>query len=120
MTGGCVVVLGEIGCNFAAGMTGGKAFVFDPTNLTESRVNRESIELGSPSPEQLRQLEMLVRVHALLTESLWAQQILATWQECIRFFRVIMPQQHAKPAWVPPTPALLPVPELPPPTFPQA
>jgi glutamate synthase (NADPH/NADH) large chain len=120
MTGGCVVVLGEIGCNFAAGMTGGKAFVFDPTNLTESRVNRESIELGSPSPEQLRQLEMLVRVHALLTESLWAQQILATWQECIRFFRVIMPQQQVKPTWLSPAPALLPVPELAPPTFPQA
>jgi glutamate synthase domain-containing protein 3 len=114
------VVLGDIGCNFAAGMTGGKAYVFDPTNLTETRVNRESIELGSPSPEQLRQLELLVRVHALLTGSVWAHQILSTWQECIRFFRVVTPQQQAKPAWVQATPALLPVPELAPPTFPQA
>src|SRR5438309_352495 len=64
MTGGCVVVLGEIGCNFAAGMTGGKAYVFDPTNLTDARVNRDSVDLGIPSPEQLRQVEMLVRVHA--------------------------------------------------------
>jgi glutamate synthase domain-containing protein 3 len=119
MTGGCVVVLGEIGCNFAAGMTGGKAFVFDPTNLTETRVNPESIELGLPSPEQLRQLEMLVRVHALLTQSLWAQEILGTWQECSRFFRVVMPRHSAKPAWVAPTPALLPI-AVAPPTFPQA
>ena len=119
MTGGCVVVLGEIGCNFAAGMTGGKAFVFDPTHLTETRVNQETIELGLPSPEQLRQLEMLVRVHALLTESLWAQQILGTWQECCRFFRAIVPKSQAKPAWIAPAPALLPIP-MTPPTFPQA
>jgi glutamate synthase (ferredoxin) len=120
MTGGCVVVLGEIGCNFAAGMTGGKAFIFDPTNLTDTRVNQESIELGSPSPEQLHQLEMLLRVHALLTGSVWAQHILASWQECVRFFRVILPQQQAKPAWLAPAPALLPLPEMAPPTFPQA
>ena len=119
MTGGCVVVLGEIGCNFAAGMTGGKALVFDPTNLTETRVNRESIDIGVPSPDQLRQLEMLVRVHTLLTESQWAQQLLATWQECSRFFRVIVPRHQAKPAWIGPAAALLPVPVAPP-TFPQA
>jgi glutamate synthase (ferredoxin) len=120
MTGGCVVVLGEIGCNFAAGMTGGKAYVFDPTNLTDTRVNRESIELELPSPEQLRQVEMLVRVHALLTESSWAQQLLAAWQECSRFFRVITPRNAAKPVWVAQPGAVFQVPEMAPPTFPQA
>jgi glutamate synthase domain-containing protein 3 len=119
MTGGCVVVLGEIGCNFAAGMTGGKAFVFDPANLTQTRVNEESVELGLPSYEQLQQLEMLVRVHALLTESAWAQQLLATWHECSRFFRVVAPKQSAKPAWLAPS-RVLAVPEMAPPAFPQA
>src|SRR5258708_18877340 len=42
MTGGCVVVLGDIGCNFAAGMTGGKGYLFYPANLTETPVNTES------------------------------------------------------------------------------
>src|SRR5436305_6505674 len=112
MTGGCIVVLGEIGCNFAAGMTGGKAYVFDPTNLTDTRVNRDSIELGLPSPEQLRQVEMLVRVHALLTESSWAQQLLSAWQECGRFFRVITPKNAAKPVWVAQPGAVLQIPEM--------
>jgi len=118
MTGGCVVVLGDIGCNFAAGMTGGKAYIFDPAGLTESRVNRESVELGAPSYEQVHQLEMLVRVHALLTESRWAQQLLATWLECSRLFRFVAPRQAAKPAWV--APSVLTIPEIGPPAFPQA
>ena len=118
MTGGCVVVLGDIGCNFAAGMTGGKAYVFDPANLTETRVNLESVELGIPSHTQLHQLEMLVRVHALLTESRWAQQLLATWLECSRLFRFIAPRQAAKSAWI--APSVLTIPEIAPPAFPQA
>jgi glutamate synthase (ferredoxin) len=120
MTGGCVVVLGEIGCNFAAGMTGGKAYVFDPTNLTDTRVNRESIEMELPSPEQLRQVEMLVRVHALLTGSSWAKQLLGAWQECSRFFRVITPRNAAKPVWAAQPGAVLQIPEMVPPMFPQA
>jgi glutamate synthase (NADPH/NADH) large chain len=119
MTGGCVVVLGEIGCNFAAGMTGGKAYVFDPANLVESRVNRESVDFTFLSPEQLRQVETLVRVHALLTGSMWGQQILGSWHECSRFFRVVQPRQ-AKIGWVAPNPGLLPVSEVAPPPFPQA
>jgi len=118
MTGGCVVVLGDIGCNFAAGMTGGKAYVFDPANLTETRVNQESVELGIPTHSQLHQLEMLVRVHALLTESRWAQQLLATWLECSRLFRFIAPRQAAKPAWI--APSVLTIPGIAPPAFPQA
>jgi len=120
MTGGCVVVLGDIGCNFAAGMTGGRAYVFDPANLTETHVNPESVELGMASPEQLRQIEMLVRVHALLTDSAWAQQLLASWQECSRFLRVVAPRQSSKPAWKGQPPSMLPLPDMVPPTFPQA
>ena len=120
MTGGCVVVLGEIGCNFAAGMTGGRAYVFDPANLTETGVNREQVDIAIPSPEQLHQLEMLVRVHALLTDSTWAQELLSTWLACSRYFRVIAPKQQAKAAWVAPAAAVVGVPEMAPPSFPQA
>jgi glutamate synthase (NADPH/NADH) large chain len=120
MTGGCVVVLGDIGSNFAAGMTGGKAYVFDPANLTDRRVNRESVDLGIPSPEQLQQLEMLVRVHALLTDSTWAQELLSTWLACSRYFRVIAPKQQGKTAWVAPAVPMISVPEIAPPSFPQA
>jgi glutamate synthase (NADPH/NADH) large chain len=120
MTGGCVVVLGDIGCNFAAGMTGGKAYVFDPANLAESRVNRESVELDAPHPEQLRQVEVLVRLHILLTESTWAQELLATWQMCSRYFRVITPRQLAKPMRNAQQAGIISIPEIAPPTFPQA
>jgi len=112
------LVLGDIGCNFSAGMTGGKAYIFDPAGLTETRVNRESVELGVPSFEQIHQLEILVRVHALLTESRWAQQLLATWLACSRLFRFVAPRQAAKPAWV--APSVLTIPEIAPPAFPQA
>ena len=120
MTGGCVVVLGDIGCNFAAGMTGGRAYVFDPANLAEARVNHEAVDLDAPHPEQLRQLEMLVRLHALLTESMWAQELLATWQVCSRYFRIIMPRQTTKPVWSAQQANKISLPEIAPPTFPQA
>src|SRR5207302_11150897 len=110
----------DIGCNFAAGMTGGRAYVFDPANLTDTRVNTESVDLGMPSPEQLRQVEMLVRVHALLTDSAWAHQLLATWQECSRFFRAIAPKNPTKHAWISSAASVLSVPEMAPPAFPQA
>jgi len=63
---------------------------------------------------------MLVRVHALLTDSAWAQQLLASWQECSRFLRVVAPRQSSKPAWKGQPPSMLPLPDMVPPTFPQA
>ena len=46
MTGGKVVILGEVGDNFGAGMTGGMAFIYDEAGTFESRVNPESLQLG--------------------------------------------------------------------------
>ena len=46
MTGGVVVILGEVGDNFGAGMTGGMAFIYNPNNEFEKRVNPESISMA--------------------------------------------------------------------------
>ena len=66
MTGGVVVVLGPTGRNFAAGMSGGVAYVLD---LDEGRVNQELVDLGAVEGDERETLEELVRQHAEETGS---------------------------------------------------
>ena len=55
MTGGTVVILGQVGDNFAAGMTGGMAFIFDEKNEFEKKVNPETVILGFGQRRHCRQ-----------------------------------------------------------------
>jgi glutamate synthase (NADPH/NADH) large chain len=63
MTGGTVVVLGEIGPNFGAGMTGGRAFVLDMP-MTRDRLNEQSVEAGLADESELRILRELLAAHS--------------------------------------------------------
>jgi glutamate synthase (NADPH/NADH) large chain len=63
MTAGTVVVLGEIGPNFGAGMTGGRAFLLD-VPPTRARLNQQSVEAGVPDEAELRVLRELVAAHS--------------------------------------------------------
>jgi glutamate synthase (ferredoxin) len=91
MTGGCVVVLGGVGRNFAAGMTGGTAYVLDHEHRLPTRLNAELVRgerLCGGEPEQ--HLRALIEQHAAATGSIWAQDILAQWQQHRKeFWRVI-------------------------------
>jgi glutamate synthase (NADPH/NADH) large chain len=95
MTGGVVVVLGPTGRNFAAGMSGGVAYVLD---LDEGRVNKELVELGAVEGDQRESVERLVRQHAEETGSTLAEELLADWPNALariteiipRDFRVVM------------------------------
>ena len=78
MTGGIVVVLGQTGRNFAAGMSGGVAYVLD---LDEGRVNKELVELGAVEGDERETLEKLVRQHAEETGSTVAEELLADWPD---------------------------------------
>src|SRR2546425_5391359 len=69
MTGGTVVVLGPVGLNLGAGMTGGEAFVYDPTASMPPRVNPELVEHHRPVEEHLAGLRALVERHLELTGS---------------------------------------------------
>jgi glutamate synthase (NADPH/NADH) large chain len=93
MTGGCVVVLGPTGRNFAAGMSGGYAFVLD---LEENRVNPELVELGKVEGDAAEQLERLVRRHHEETGSAVAAELLADWQAALARFTEVMPSDFKR------------------------
>ncbi|MEM7047612.1 MAG: glutamate synthase large subunit [Pseudomonadota bacterium] len=93
MTGGVAVILGSIGYNFAAGMTGGMAFVYDPDGVAQDYINGESVLTQSLSdPVYTRWLRRLLAQHARLAHSHKAQEILADWSVQGRKFLQIIPQ----------------------------
>ena len=91
MTGGTVVVLGQTGRNFAAGMSGGVAFVFDEDDEFDTRVNRDSVEVEPLTDgEDIAVLRELIQKHERYTGSFRATFILMNWQNTLpRFKRVI-------------------------------
>jgi glutamate synthase (NADPH/NADH) large chain len=91
MTGGRVVVLGSTGRNFAAGMSGGVAFVLD---LDERRVNKELVELAPVDGEASEELCALVRQHLEETGSPVAKALLADWPVAVRRFTEVMPTEY--------------------------
>ncbi len=91
MTGGRVVVLGPTGRNFAAGMSGGVAWVLD---LDQNRVNPEMVELGPVQSEAALELEQLVREHAEETGSEVAAGLLADWDAALPRFTEVMPRDY--------------------------
>jgi glutamate synthase (NADPH/NADH) large chain len=93
MTGGRVVVLGATGRNFAAGMSGGVAFVLD---LDERCVNRELVELEPVSGVTADELYDLVRRHAEETGSPLAQTLLDDWRSAVRRFTEVMPADYKR------------------------
>ncbi|WP_114422675.1 glutamate synthase large subunit [Nocardioides houyundeii] len=93
MTGGRVVVLGSTGRNFAAGMSGGYAFVLD---LDPGRVNGELVELAPVTGAAADELEALVREHLEETGSDVAEALLADWPTSLGRFTEVMPSDYKR------------------------
>ncbi|NBO08092.1 MAG: hypothetical protein EBV30_01815 [Actinobacteria bacterium] len=91
MTGGTVVVLGSTGRNFAAGMSGGRAFVLD---LDETKVNVEMVDLLPVPLDQVPLLKSLIEKHLAETSSPRAQELLADFQP--GRFTMVMPRDYAR------------------------
>lgn len=91
MTGGRVAVLGKTGRNFAAGMSGGIAWVLD---LKEFRVNPELVELGPVSEANKAELREMVRKHHEETGSEVAAELLAGWDAALTRFTEVMPRDY--------------------------
>jgi len=91
MTGGRVVVLNRTGRNFAAGMSGGIAYVLDRDGEFASRCNREMVELEEiEDPQELETVKDMISRHVQYTGSKRAAEIFLSWEEwCPRFVRVI-------------------------------
>jgi glutamate synthase (NADPH/NADH) large chain len=125
MTGGVVVVLGRTGRNFAAGMSGGIAYVLDDDGTFESRCNMSMIELEPVSEEEelsertahhagdleshgfvevmadlssgdARRLHALIARHRSFTGSRVAAEILADWSQWLPKFRKVMPVEYRR------------------------
>jgi glutamate synthase (ferredoxin) len=97
MTGGWVVILGPVGVNIGAGMTGGQAFVYDPTGTLPSRVNTELVTVGRANRDQLEIVREFVVNHERYTQSKRARTILNDWAvEAPHFFAVVPKTDVAK------------------------
>ncbi len=97
MTGGRVVVLGPTGRNFAAGMSGGIAFVYDPDDVFPALVNREMVDLEPLDDDDREWLRATVeRAHREATGSPVAARLLARWESEVAAFRKVMPKDYKR------------------------
>jgi len=97
MTGGVVVVLGGTGRNFAAGMSGGEAYVLDEDGPFERRVNRGMVQVEPLTDNRDRTLvRRLVQLHYHHTGSVKAERVLAEWDDVVTRFRKVMPDAFAR------------------------
>ncbi len=97
MTGGEVVVLGRTGLNFAAGMSGGIAYVLDDDQLFDTRCNLEMVDIEPVSAsEDAEHLKELIKEHLDNTGSEQADRILKHWEESLSSFVKVMPVEYRK------------------------
>ena len=97
MTDGVVVILGEVGRNFAAGMTGGVSFVFDQHANFPTRCNQELVELVRVAEPESQILRALIERHYQKTGSQRAGELLSNWESTLnRFWQVITQAEAAK------------------------
>jgi glutamate synthase domain-containing protein 3 len=96
MTGGRALILGETGRNFAAGMSGGMAFVLDEKESFPALVNREMVHLEPPEAADLEWIQTMVRRHVEYTESTRGQYVLDNWDRLNQRFVKVMPIDYKR------------------------
>jgi glutamate synthase (NADPH/NADH) large chain len=97
MTGGRVVVIGSTGRNFAAGMSGGVAYVLDEAGDFGKRCNKEMVSVGKlEDPEEIKLVHGLILRHQQVTGSKRAEEILAGWTNWAGFFARVMPNDYRR------------------------
>ncbi len=97
MTGGRVIVLGKTGRNFAAGMSGGIAYVYDPDEkFKDGLCNLEMVELESLDNIDQSDVRELIELHAKYTQSEKASELLHNWEESLKHFVKVIPTDYKK------------------------
>jgi glutamate synthase (NADPH/NADH) large chain len=108
MTGGVAVILGPVKDNFAAGMTGGLAFVYDRYDRLPDYLNPDSVvALRLAVPHYETMVRSLIEEHAAETQSRFAIQLLNEWQRAREHFWQVVPRELLSRLEVPPAPAAL-------------
>jgi glutamate synthase (ferredoxin) len=97
MTGGRVVVLGSTGRNFAAGMSGGVAYVFDEEDELTAKCNMEMVSLHKlTDAEEIEKVKCMLHKHEDATQSDFATHILENWEESLPKFVCVLPNDYAR------------------------
>jgi glutamate synthase (NADPH/NADH) large chain len=96
MTGGRVVVLGQTGRNFGAGMSGGIAYVYDRVGTFDERLNTEMVQLEQLDEDDRDWLRATVERHGELTGSTVSKRLLAAWNVEVSRFRKVMPTDYKR------------------------
>jgi glutamate synthase domain-containing protein 3 len=96
MTGGRVVVLGPTGLNFAAGMSGGVAYVLDVDGAFRSRCNTELVGFDEITPDEELELRGWIEEHARCTGSPVAQGLIDEWDQSLARFVKVMPHDYKR------------------------
>ena len=97
MTGGCVVVLGKVGKNFAAGMSGGIAYVLDMDSTLYTRVNKAMVKIRRVTDKyDVQELKSMIQEHVGYTNSEVGKRILDHFEEYLPKFKKIIPEDYEK------------------------
>ena len=96
MTGGKVVVLGPTGRNFAAGMSGGVAYILDEAGDFAKRCNVQMVALEKMEPEEAEEVRQMIKRHSEYTKSQKAFKVLALWEEMLPKFVKVMPKDYKR------------------------
>ena len=97
MTGGRAVILGPVGRNFGAGMSGGIAYVHDPKGKLEQLSNLDTFELEKLEIEEdIVELKLLIENHSVYTDSDVAKRILKNWDKELKAFKKVMPTDYKR------------------------
>ena len=96
MTGGRALILGSTGRNFAAGMSGGIAWVYDPERTFAENCNTEMVDLDPLSIQDEEQILALLRKHIHLTGSKVAQDLFKNWKDASGKFVKVYPKEYKK------------------------
>ncbi|MBT9189754.1 MULTISPECIES: glutamate synthase large subunit [Zobellia] len=95
MTGGVAVILGEVGRNFGAGMSGGIAYIYDQKGTFRKKCNNEDLNLLEVTEDNdVKQLKDLIESHYNSTLSPLAQRILEKWEDCLPKFIKVLPEEY--------------------------
>ena len=97
MTGGKVVILGPTGRNFAAGMSGGVAYILDEAGGFATRCNKQMVGLEKlEDAEEMEEVRQMIKRHAEYTHSQRAWKVLALWEQLVPKFVKVMPKDYKR------------------------